>query len=321
MKKIKLITFLLLLTLMISTCASSGNTLISKEGVGARTIEDIDCCDDFKKQATALEPEKEIFILVHGCKASSGNFNILKQVFESRGQQAVCFSYDYRDLIERCSDRLVTAISILDEFFDPPRITIIAHSQGSLVARRAIIEDRVSGLTVNSIKSDIRLVSISGPYNGIAASAHCGIPALHVVTVGITALICEGIAGSNWVEINPSSDFIKNPGQLSDKVLQHLKINTDERGTCRTLDEEGNCIKSDYVFSLDEQYIDAVDKDKRVLNVDLKAGHAQVVGTPGQPPYDLIQILEQYDVLDERSSLTLNEEKALFTKLYSIAQN
>ncbi len=140
--------------------------------------------------------------------------------------------------------------------------------------------------------------------------------ALHIATAGATVLICQAVAGSTWSEINPSSDFIKSPGQLSELVVAHLKINTDERNTCREVDSEGNCLEDDFVFALDEQYAEAVDRDSRVINIELKAGHAQVVGKPGHPPFTLIDTLEENGVLREQTSLSYAEDVALLNRLY-----
>ncbi|MDA3851809.1 MAG: hypothetical protein PF447_11115, partial [Spirochaetaceae bacterium] len=159
-------------------------------------------------------------ILVHGCKASSGNFKTLKEVFESRGQQAICFSYDYRNSIEDCSRELLMAINSLNDSINPPAITIIGHSQGGLVARRALISNRQDGYVLNDNNQKIRLVTISSPFNGIKASSHCGSTTLHILSGGITLLICQAIAGSTWSEINPSSSFINDPGTMADKVYQ-----------------------------------------------------------------------------------------------------
>lgn len=297
-------------------CTTTRQTLIENDHGESITTDSLDGCDDFAKQSLRLETAKEVVILVHGCKASSGSFMILKQVFESRGQQAIGFSYDYRDSIEDCADQLVVAINSINELIHPPRITIVAHSQGGLVARRALISSRPDNLVLKDLTDKIRLVTISSPFNGIKASAHCGMTALHIASAGATVLICQAIAGSTWSEINPGSDFINNPGQLSEMVVNHLKINTDERNTCRTVDSEGKCQEDDFVFALDEQYTEAVDRDNRVRNIELKAGHAQVVGKPGNPPFALIDVLEKNDVLRKQSSLSYAEDIALLKRLY-----
>lgn len=299
-----------------STSTSDGTSILENEKGETVIAENLDCCDDFRQQIMRLDSGKGVIILVHGCKASSGHFLTLKEVFNARGQQAICFSYDYRDSIEECSARLVKAINLIDGFLNPPAITIVAHSQGGLVARRAIIADRSDDLALNVNGNKVRLVTISSPFNGIKASSHCGITPLHVATAGTTVLICQIIAGSTWSEIHPGSEFITNPGTLADAVAAHIKINTDEQDTCRSVNEDGSCDESDFVFALDEQYAQPVDADSRVQNIELHAGHAQIVGKPGRPPYELIDVLEEHGVLREQTLLTRAEESALFLALY-----
>lgn len=311
-----LVTIMFIVSFVCLSCATTRHTVIENGRGDSITTEYLDGCDDFATQTLRLEADKEVFILVHGCKTSSGSFMILKEVFESRGQQAIGFTYDYRDSIEECADQLITAINSINELTHPPRITIVAHSQGGLVARRALIDQRPENRVLGGNEPKIRLVTISSPFNGIKSSSHCGITALHVASAGTTILICQAIAGSTWSEINPRSDFINHPGHLSGIVVEHLKINTDERSTCRSVDGEGNCQKSDFVFALDEQYADAVDRDSRVINIELKVGHAQVVGKPGKPPFTLIETLEKYDILREQAYLTYAEDVALLERLY-----
>jgi hypothetical protein len=311
-----LVITLLLFTAVGCVSAKTGRTILETGREQSVIAENLDCCDDFQQQITRLECEKEVIILVHGCNASSGYFLTLKQVFAARGQQAICFSYDFRDSIEKCSARLVRAINLIDGFLNPAAIIIVAHSQGGLVARRAIIADRTDGLALNINSRKIRIVTISSPFNGIKASSHCGITALHIATAGVTVAICQLIAGSTWSEIYPGSGFISHPGTLADAVTDHIKINTDEADTCRRVNEDGSCRESDYVFALDEQYAPPVDDDSRVLNIELRAGHAQIVGKPGRPPFELIEVLEEQGILRMRTTLTRAEETALFLALY-----
>lgn len=288
---------LLVLSCLFLSCSTTNQTTLQTNLGNSASIQNMDCCDDFRQQVMQLEREKEIVILVHGCLSSSGQFETLKTIFESRGQQAICFSYDYRESIEKCSGQLLKAINFVNEILNPSQITVLGHSQGGLVARRALIQGRTDGLHLDQSLQKIRLVTVSSPFNGIKASAHCGSLALHLVSVGTTMLICQAIAGSTWGEINPESDFIRSPGIISEKVYSHLKINTDETDSCRTLDAQGNCVEDDFVFGLDEQYTQAVDQDARVVNRDIKAGHAQVIGKAGAPPLALIGVLEEHKVL------------------------
>lgn len=316
MRKHVLAGFLCAAAFFVSACASPSRLVMETEGGRSATSDTLDCCDDFRRQVTRLEAGKEVVMLVHGCKSSSGRFSTLKDVFESRGQQALCFSYDYRDSIEECSAKLVCALNSVDDLLDPSSITVIGHSQGGLVARRALIRDRSDALSLKVDAGKIRLVTVSSPFNGIKASSHCGITALHVVTAGTTVLVCKAIAGSTWNEIHPRSDLIHEPGVMDASVSSHLKINTDERDVCRTVDAEGACVEDDFVFALDEQYADVIDRDERVVNVELKAGHAKVIGVTGQPPFGLIGVLEENSVLRTQTRLSRADDVMLLNRLY-----
>jgi hypothetical protein len=59
-------------------------------------IEGVDDCDDFANPAVTLDATKPLVMLVHGCKASSGRFRHLAEIFEAHGQPTVCFNYSYR---------------------------------------------------------------------------------------------------------------------------------------------------------------------------------------------------------------------------------
>ncbi|MFC1854054.1 esterase/lipase family protein [candidate division CSSED10-310 bacterium] len=274
----------------------------------------LDDCDDYEQQLVELDPNREVILLVHGCKASSGRFSTLKKVVESYGQQAICFNYDYRARLEQSAARLSKAIDQLATWIGPPQITIIGHSQGGLVARRALIKEQTDPLRADI--PNIRLVTISSPFNGIKASAHCGLTSLHILSAGLSVLICQGIAGAIWSEVHPRAAFINLPGTVLDAVSDHLKIVTDERGTCRRHDPSGKCVESDLVFTLEEQYHTVVDSDQRVTNVELKVGHARVVGMAEYPPYKLVEVLQKYDVIRADSAISAVEQKVILAQLY-----
>lgn len=313
---LKITMLLFLLAFSLFNCTSDKESRVENHLGISEPIENLDCCDNFGTDLLELAPGKEVVILVHGCKASSDHFSTLRDVFKLRGQQAICFSYDYRESIEDCSRELLRSINSLNQHLNPSQITVLGHSQGGLVARRALISNREDSYRIEDADLEIKLVTISSPFNGIIASSHCGLNNLHILSGGITLLICQAAAGSTWSEINPYSDFINQPGILSDNVYEHIKINTDEQDTCRRVDDNGICLESDYVFSLEEQYSEAVDQDTRVINVEIKAGHAQVIGKPGAPPLDLMHVLEKYRVLNERTVLGYLEEQAMLNDFY-----
>ncbi len=266
-----------------SGCAPSKYATIKGSSDSVMVSSRLDHCDDFERSVMAISPDREVIILVHGCKASSSRFSTLKHVFDAQNQQTICFNYDYRDRMETVSRELIETIHRLSTVIGCKRLTVIGHSQGGLISRRALITGREDGAVV-SCEPDIRLVTISAPFNGIESSSPCGRRMLHVITAGITVAVCQGIAGSIWREIHPAADFITRPGFMAENIAEHLKIITDEQGICRQRGNAGTCIESDFVFSVQEQNNPSVDADPRVVNVTLKAGHALVIGTSGNPP-------------------------------------
>ena len=316
MARISSSVFLILLfPFFLVTCANHQHVFFKGGSGPAFPLSYLDDCDNYSQQLVELDRGKEVILLVHGCKASSGRFLTLKKVIESYDQQAICFNYDYRDRLEQSAGRLLQSINQLIGLIGPPHLTIIGHSQGGLVARRALIAERKDCRLLDGIQK-IRLVSISSPFNGIQASSHCGMNTLHILSAGLSVLICQGVAGSIWSEVHPRAPFINQPGKLTDAVYDHLKINTDERESCRSRNVSGSCVESDFVFSLEEQYHPLVDNDRRVTNVMLKVGHALAVGIEGHPPHQLIEVLRKYNVMRRDMAVSEVEDRALLARLY-----
>lgn len=240
-----------------------------------------------------LDPSEPLVVIVHGCNASGGaEFEELATVFEARGQQTVCFNYDHRRTLRATAIRFRQGFDRLRRRFGDQPITVLGHSQGGLVSRIALSElddDEHDGDV-----HDTRLVTVSSPFAGIQSARHCGLPWLHVLSLGITVAVCQGIAGSNWVEIHPRSRYWTEPRPLEAGVADHLQIVTDEEGTCRVEAEDGSCEADDLVFTTAEQLNPALETDERVRLEHLAVGHSAVVGADARP---LIQMLERHGVI------------------------
>jgi hypothetical protein len=262
-----------------------------------------------------LDPSRPLTIFVHGCKDSGGRFRDLAQVFEAHGQQTACFNYNHRDSLDRSAGELVSAIEALKALLPPGRITILAHSQGGLVARRAFIRERRDALREGD-GFTYRLFTVSAPFGGIRASSDCGKTWLHVLTLGVTVAACQIVAGSNWTEIPPGSAFMIHPGTLLPEVRDVVKVTTDELGSCRTRAPDGSCGKSDFVFSLDEQKNAAVEQDARLVGFEVKAGHVEIVGGDGVVPSKLIAVLQEQGILAQTPPERREEIEALLRKLF-----
>jgi len=148
---------------------------------------------------------------------------------------------------------------------------VIGHSQGALVSRKALVAARPNPM--QDKEAQLRLVTISGPFSGIASAKQCGSPTLYmrVLTLGLVEQLCKIVSGDKWYEITSASDFIRQPGDLRDQVQTYLKINTDER-VCLLSQQGWRCTEKDYTFSLEEQRFAPIDKAPLVQNVEIKAG-------------------------------------------------
>jgi pimeloyl-ACP methyl ester carboxylesterase len=262
----------------------------------ARYMPGLGPCSDEPGAALHLDPSQPVVLLVHGCRASAGMFRNLAQVFAAHGQQTACFTYDDRDSLDYSSSQLRQSLETLAGSLHVKELTVLGHSQGGLVARRTLIRERPGG-ALQAEGLSLRLVTVSSPFQGIAASKHCGWLPLHVATFGVSAGICQLAAGSKWMEIHPSSWFVLQPGTLVDQVSGFLKVVTDERDTCLQRREDGRCAQSDYVFSVGEQNNELVDADPRVTSEVVPEGHSAIVGQHGLPPYRLIEVLQSQGVM------------------------
>lgn len=271
-------------------------------------------CTDEPTQALSLDTSKPVTILVHGCNGSAGRFRSLAQLYAFHGQQAVCFSYDDRASLVNSAAQLTTAVSALAAKMRNREITVIGHSMGGLVARKAMEGEHQAdwertGLNVN-------LVTVSAPFSGIAAASPCGSRSLHWASLGLVPLTCKAITGDNWYEITSASDFIRRPGPLFASVQRYIKVVTDERDTCRHRDATGRCMESDYIFSLAEQYQPIIDSYPKLANVEVAAGHVEIVGHKGVAPRQLITILQQQGLLAATAAEREGAFQQLLARLY-----
>jgi pimeloyl-ACP methyl ester carboxylesterase len=264
-------------------------------------------CTDNPDRSLRLDTSQPVNVLVHGCFGSSGQFRGLSQVLAFHGQQTACFTYDDRASLIRSAIELRQAIDQLAAQTQAPQIMVIGHSQGALIARKSLTE---LPLAPPNRRADLSLVTISGPFNGIAAAQTCGRTWLFPLTLGLLPLSCYAITGEKWTDITYSSRFIREPGTLTPQVSRYLKIDTDERGTCRR-EESGRCVENDYVFSLAEQQNPQVDTDARARRVALRAGHVEIVGDKQVAPTKLIAVLQEEGVLRP----TAPERRSAFSRL------
>lgn len=275
-------------------------------------IPGLSSCTDNPDHSIHLKLTQPVYVLVHGCFGSSGQFRGLAQVLAFHGQQTVCFTYNDRARLARSAAELRRAIDLLGALTQAPQITVIGHSQGALIAHKSLTD---LSLGPPRQRADLRLVTISGPFGGIAAAQTCGKTWLYPLTLGLLPLTCYAVTGSKWTDITFSSRFIREPGDLVPQVSKFLKIDTDERGSCRR-EENGHCAVADEVFSLAEQRNSAVETDTRAQRVEVHAGHVEIVGDKRVEPMKLIAILQEQGAIPPTPPERRSAFNALLARIY-----
>lgn len=293
-------------------CARNRGAIInSGDDLARERIAGLYPCTEGGRGVLDIDPHKPLTVLVHGCSSSGARFKTLSQVFEAQGQQTICFNYNDRDYLNTSATQLALALSSLQRKLEPQEMTLLGHSQGGLIARRALQADLPRPLAMRE-GFTIRLVSVSSPFAGIASSADCGRVWLHVASLSVTVFACMAITGNKWIEIFPGSAFMSSTTPIV--ASRHVQISTDEQGTCRTRRADGDCEQDDFVFGLDEQYSRIVSADPNATQVTLKEGHSAVVGENGVPPRLLIEALQQQGILAATPELNRGD---WLTRLYS----
>lgn len=270
-------------------------------------------CTDSPDRTLRFDASQPLHVLVHGCFGSSGQFRALAQVLAFHGQQAACFTYDDRAKLTDSATELRQALKQLADSSRVPQLTVIGHSQGALIARKSLTATLAAPLPERAV--DLRLVTVSGPFAGIESARTCGKVWLYPVSLGLLPLSCYAVTGPKWTDITYSSRFIREPGALAQQVGTYLKIDTDERNTCRR-EEAGRCVESDDIFSLDEQRSPAVETDARMKRVQVPAGHVEIVGDKHVAPTKLIEVLQAEGVLRTTSPAQASAFKQLLARLY-----
>ncbi len=296
-------------------CVSAGTTTPIRFAGSDQAIhlEGIASCLPDQPDGIELDPDAPLVLIVHGCYSSGGRFRQLSEVFQLHGQQTACFNYDDRNSLRGTATRLRRAIDALGRRMPDQEIIVLGHSQGGLISRIALSNIARDEPPANARH---RLVTVSSPFSGIEAAEHCGWTWLHIVSLGITTGICMAIAGPKWTEIHPGDDLWEEPDPLQATVREHLKIVTDEVGTCRRMGDDGECEEDDYVFSVAEQTNPLMLEDERVTTRTVAAGHVEIVGENGIRPRKLIEVLQARGILAETPPEDRAHLDALLRRLF-----
>lgn len=317
-------TIACLLVLILIGCASSSSHIRNVEQIDGSLLPEPDvmvaipgmrACTDSDEPSIQINSAAPVTVLVHGCNGSAGRFRSLAQLFAFHGKQAVCFQYDDRDSLFDIAAQLSDSLDQLAQVSHCQTIHVLGHSMGGLVARKAL--ERDYEMSFKRRDKQVELITVSAPFAGISAAKYCGMRPLHWFSLGVVPGICWIVTGDNWFEITAASDFIKYPRSLVPSVQKFLKIVTNEANTCRRESTDGRCIESDDIFGLSEQYHPKVDSYPNVIDVQVDAGHVEIVGDKNITPGKLLSVLQAHGLLP----LTPPERKAalerLLARLYS----
>jgi hypothetical protein len=277
-------------------------------------IDGLGACSFERPSELYLDPRRPVVVLVHGCFASGGRFRSLAEVFALHEQQTICFNYDDRERITKSGARLARALGELGRYIQSRQILVLGHSQGGLVARWAL--SGASGEPQTDGGTEYGLVTVSSPFNGIAAASDCGSRLYHALSLGITVGVCHAVTGAKWIEIHPRAALVTAPPALRPAVQDHLTVITDERESCRRAGPDGRCLEDDFVFSLEEQAIERLLFDRRVRTEEVAAGHVEIVGAPGVRPTKLLSILKRHGILEQTPSGRELAFEALLRRLF-----
>ena len=284
----------------------------------ALSIAGLGPCENSPDRTLHLNSREPVTLLVHGCYGSAGSFHTLSRVLAFHGQQSACFSYNDRDSLTQSAAEFTAALENLTAQLPRTAVTIIGHSQGGLIARKALTNERLDPVGTDA---RLELVTVSAPFSGIQASRTCANPLLRALTFGLHDLVCKLLTGDKWYEITPASDFIRKPGTLLDSVERYLLVTTDETDSCRRYDSDGNCAQDDYVFGLDEQELPPVASGAQPRKIEIRAGHVEVVGETGVVPDKLIRVLQQQGYMRTTEASRAAELQALLASWYGLDPN
>ncbi len=265
-------------------------------GTGGTTtrLAGLSSCTDVGSDESAIEVgERPVVILVHGNVAGPYRFSALARAIAAHGHDVLCFRWNTRRRIGGASEALAASIDALRRHV--PEVTVIGHSLGGLIARRALTD----GVLPDPVRQSapLRLVTIATPFAGVASARTCGLRWARVFSFGTVGAICRRVARTAaWRDFHPAASVIVEPGVLSNEVQLHLHVVTIEqdqcRRRCRTDDgSEGRCRKTDSVFREAEQD-PALVADPRLRSTSIEAGHGHVVGNARTVPASTVAILQ-----------------------------
>lgn len=281
-------------------CATSGNNLpIDAHRLpgydSALEISGLSPCTAEADRHLRLNRSAPVAVLVHGARGAPRHLRLLAQELANRGLQTICFEYDNREMLVTSAVKLARSIDALASVLVRPDIILVGHSQGGLIARKALVQELAEPMQAQQAR--VNLVTVSTPFAGIATARLCASTPARVLSLGLGDLVCRLVSGKKWYEITHASNFIREPGTLVRMVRKHLLVITDESGTCRRFDVRGSCVEDDHVINVGEQHYPTVDAEPRATQVVIKAGHLEIVGESGGSAAKLVKVMAQHALI------------------------
>lgn len=206
-----------------------------------------------------LDPRRPVAIWVHGYDPAPGEADPLLRDLQRRGYQVVRFRYDWEQRMDTSADALVRALRALRAEYSLRGLTVVAHSQGGLISRKAMTVGREPTLAGDV---PIDLVTIASQFPGYGAAN---------MTYLLPKVNIFGVKASHR-DLRSWSPFIRHPGALGANV-RHVKVETRERGKRRL--ENGRLVDD---CSAPRQPQPEVDADPRLVHkASLDLGHVGVL--------------------------------------------
>jgi alpha-beta hydrolase superfamily lysophospholipase len=114
-----------------------------------------------------FDATRPVVVLVHGWDPEPGQMDPLGVELGRRGYSVVRWHWDWRANMEQCAEAFARGMQQLVAEQRLPALRIFTHSQGSLIARRALTTER-SVTLAGSVP--IRLVSLAAPFGGFLSA-------------------------------------------------------------------------------------------------------------------------------------------------------
>lgn len=168
------------------------------------------------------DPDRVPVVFVYGAMGSPQNWNTFFERLDRTKYQAWFYYYPSGRRLDEMGIALNRCIDLLQQHYDFPRVHLVAHSMGGLVARSAILHS----LKENHTYID-RFVSLSTPWDGLK-SVNAGIKMAPAVV-------------PSWYDMSPGSPFLEDLFATSLKgKVEHFLIYTTKSSNSIVLPKEND---------------------------------------------------------------------------------